>query len=102
MHELIKTLQFRCEIGDDGFLVKIEVFQSLESKSNYYFQLWRSEFIDAIPTLTTEAASFEVMHNWSPYISLSSEMNFVEAEKLEEVLAVIYSYLEDYFDHCSG
>jgi len=102
IYESVKIIQFLCEIGIDGFVVRVEIFQGIKEKSKFYFEVWRSEVIDAVPMLATENASFEILHHWSPYLSISPEENSIEANDLEKAQEIIFSYLQKYFDKIKG
>lgn len=110
-YELLRTILVRCEIGDDDFELRIELFQVVtetgdESEDrSYMFQLWRSESVELVPSFDNpgnEVFTHSIYRKWTSFVGIGPEESVLSAKSSDEALAYIRDLLLRYFKKCRG
>lgn len=101
---LSQVYQFGCELGDDAFMARVEIFQELGNERRFFFQVWRTDFIDSTPTFGNDSglATFQIQHEWSPFLGISSHDMEKGWASQEEAFSGFLERLDAYFAKCSG
>ena len=71
IYELIKTIEFDAEIGDDGFLLRVELLRANSDPNYFRAHIWRGEFFRIQSTFPQDAKTHE------PIDPASDEIIFV-------------------------
>jgi hypothetical protein len=107
IYELIKTIEFDVEIGDDGFSLRLELFQSLEDSKTFRVHLWRTEFYRIQSTFPQESGTPKhepsdelIWIDWST--QLQEDYNNFQAENAENAVQLVLDEIRKRLVHTTA
>lgn len=109
IYELIRTIEFDVEVGDDDFLLRVELFRA-KSDSNYFrAHVWRREFFTIQSTFPQDAGTHEPVDPPSDEMifvddshQLSGDYSHFQAESDTAALQMILDDFQSRLKHIAG
>ena len=109
IYELIKTIEFDVEIGDDAFELRVELFRVHSSPNHFRAHIWREEFFNIQSTFPQNDKTHEPIDPLSSEIilvdysyHLSGKYSHYQAENEIVALQMVLDDFQRWLKHVAG
>ena len=102
---LIETYVFDVAFGDDGYPLRVELFQSVADDRWFRCQFWQTEtaevgvYISDGDCFTKDSATHHILVDWAAY--LSRDYSNFEANSTEDAVNTVLQDIRNYLAHTS-
>ena len=109
VYELIKTIEFDIAIGEDEFILRIELFRVNSDPTNFRAHIWRREFFRIQSTFPQDAETHEPVDTASDELifvddshQLQGKYSHFQAESESVAMQMILDDFQSWLQHIAG
>src|SRR5258706_1309376 len=109
LYQLLKTVQFDVELGDDSFALRVELFQAKWSMQTFRDNIWRTEFYQIQSTFPQNPSSGRPKHRPSDEVILidwstnvPGDYSRFEAASSSVALNIVLNSIRSTLDRATG